>query len=125
MGERAVRVSVAVVEGKEGPVALLPSAEEVVCPEADFLAASLEAERRAAKRQARCPRWWRELVSCTACAHLHDMHRPHTIISKQHLPMPGWEYGLGRCSYMLVICRLQRHWQTCPGGGSTRTRHSL
>ncbi len=52
LGEEAVRVSVAVVEGAGGPVALLPSEEEVVCPEADFLAAALEAERRAAKRQA-------------------------------------------------------------------------
>jgi hypothetical protein len=45
----AVRVSVAVVEGPEGPVALLPSQEESVSPEADFLEADLEAERKQAE----------------------------------------------------------------------------
>ena len=39
--EGQARVSVAVVEGSEGPIALLPSQEEVVCPEADFLDAHM------------------------------------------------------------------------------------
>ena len=47
----AVRVSVAVVEGSEGPVALLPSQEESVSPEADFLEADLEAQRKQAKNE--------------------------------------------------------------------------
>ena len=47
----AVRVSVAVVEGSEGPVALLPSQEESVSPEADFLEADLEAQRKQAQNE--------------------------------------------------------------------------
>ena len=58
-GEKAIRVSVAVIEGAQGPIALLPSAEEVTCPELPFLEASLEAERKAAKREVRfqAPCW--------------------------------------------------------------------
>lgn len=50
---RAVRVSVAVVEGEKRPIALLPSQEEIVCPEATFLDASLAAERELARREVR------------------------------------------------------------------------
>ncbi len=50
----AMRVSVAVVEGREGPIALLPSQEELICPEATFLDAGLEAERQAARREVPC-----------------------------------------------------------------------
>jgi hypothetical protein len=55
-GDDALRVSVAVVEGEEGPIALLPSSEDLVCLEALFLEASLEQERRAARREV-----WRSL----------------------------------------------------------------
>ena len=44
--EGHARVSIAVVEGSEGPVALLPTQEEVVSPEADFLDANVEAQRK-------------------------------------------------------------------------------
>ena len=49
--ERQTRVSVAVVEGSEGPVALLPTQEEVVSPEADFLDADVEAQRKLGKAE--------------------------------------------------------------------------
>ena len=49
--EGATRVSVAVVEGSQGPVALLPSQEEVVCPEADFLEAHMAAQRKLAQTE--------------------------------------------------------------------------
>ena len=49
--EGATRVSVAVVEGSEGPVALLPSQEEVVCPEIDFLDAHIAAQRKMAQTE--------------------------------------------------------------------------
>lgn len=49
--EGAVRVSVAVVEGSQGPTALLPSQEELVCPEADFIDANIESERKQAQRE--------------------------------------------------------------------------
>jgi len=45
------RISVAVVEGSEGPIALLPSQEEVISPEADFLDADIEAERKLAQAE--------------------------------------------------------------------------
>lgn len=47
----AVRVSVAVVEGQDGPIALLPSQEEIICPEATFLDAGLKDEREEARRE--------------------------------------------------------------------------
>ena len=49
--EGATRVSVAVVEGSEGPVALLPSQEEVICPETDFLDAHIAAQRKMAQTE--------------------------------------------------------------------------
>ena len=49
--EGQARVSVAVVEGSEGPVALLPTQEEVVSPEADFLDADVDAQRRLAEAE--------------------------------------------------------------------------
>lgn len=48
---KAVRVSVAVMEGEQGPIALVPSQEEVICPEAVFLDAGLASEREAARRE--------------------------------------------------------------------------
>ncbi len=45
----AVRVSVAVVEGHKGPVAFIPSQEHITCPEADFMDAMIEEERREAR----------------------------------------------------------------------------
>ncbi|CAL8461852.1 g1383 [Coccomyxa elongata] len=48
---KAVRVSVAVVQGEQGPIALVPSQEEVICPEAVFLDAGLASEREAARRE--------------------------------------------------------------------------
>ena len=45
------RISVAVVEGSEGPIALMPSQEEVVSPEADFLDADIEAQRKLAEAE--------------------------------------------------------------------------
>ena len=44
-------MSVAVVEGSEGPVALLPSQEEVICPETDFLDAHIAAQRKMAQTE--------------------------------------------------------------------------
>ena len=49
--EGATRVSVTVVEGSQGPVALLPSQEEVVCPETDFLDAHIAAQRKMAQAE--------------------------------------------------------------------------
>jgi hypothetical protein len=46
---KATRVSVAVIEGKGGPVAFIPSQEQFTCPEADFMDALIDAERRRAQ----------------------------------------------------------------------------
>lgn len=59
--EGQARISIAVVEGSEGPVALLPTQEELVSPEADFLDANMEAQRKLAQAEVGAHRvhpWW-------------------------------------------------------------------
>lgn len=46
---KGVCVSVAVIEGRKGPIAFIPSQENITCPEADFMDAMIEAERREAQ----------------------------------------------------------------------------
>ncbi len=53
--EGQARVSIAVVEGSEGPVALLPTQEELVSPEADFLDASIDAQRKLGQAEVGAP----------------------------------------------------------------------
>ena len=81
---KAVRVSVAVVEGEEGPIALVPSQEEVICPEAVFLDAGLLSEREAARREVPAHALQQDLLKRPA---LRDRH--------QHCPLKS-EYSLDR-----------------------------
>lgn len=76
---KAVRVSVAVVEGEGGPIALVPSQEEVVCPEAVFLNAGLASEREAARREVLAHILYHDLLTDPA---LQDRHHRRPLLEK-------------------------------------------
>ena len=101
--ERQARVSVAVVEGSEGPVALLPTQEEVVSPEADFLDANMEAQRKLAKAEVGpCASYMCGYAPCVLCMLRQRgtlFHQPACRDSVNLLLLQQWPPSL------MLLCR--------------------